>query len=71
MQDVAKNLELEARGAQTLVIWTDCDREGENIGFEIVQVCRRANPRIEVLRGRFSVVQAREIHQAMRNLVPL
>jgi DNA topoisomerase IA len=28
MQDVAKNLENEARRSEALVIWTDCDREG-------------------------------------------
>jgi len=61
MKDVARNLELEARSAQALVIWTDCDREGENIGYEIVQVCQKVNPRLEVWRARFSVVQARYI----------
>ncbi len=34
MQDVEKTLKQEARGCKTLIIWTDCDREGENIGFE-------------------------------------
>jgi len=61
MKDVALNLEREARQAQMLVIWTDCDREGEYIGTEIVDVCRKANPRIEVKRGRFSVVQFRSV----------
>jgi hypothetical protein len=31
MTDVARNLEIEARGAQRLVIWTDCDREGSSL----------------------------------------
>jgi DNA topoisomerase-3 len=33
-------LEREVRGCQHLIIWTDCDREGENIGFEAIQVCK-------------------------------
>jgi len=33
------------------VIWTDADREGENIGFEIIDVCREVNPRIQVYRS--------------------
>jgi len=35
-----RTLEREIRGCQTLIIWTDCDREGENIGYEVIQVCR-------------------------------
>lgn len=35
-----RTLEREARGCQKLVIWTDGDREGENIGFEIIDVCK-------------------------------
>lgn len=38
MGQVAKNLEIEARRCSQLIIWTDCDREGENIGWEIEQV---------------------------------
>ena len=34
-----RTLEREIRGCQVLIIWTDCDREGENIGFEVIQVC--------------------------------
>ena len=46
----------EARSAHTLMIWTDCDREGENIGWEIMTVCRKAKPNILVKRARFSAI---------------
>ena len=59
MKEVALNLEAESRYSQHLVIWTDCDREGEHIGSEIASVCLKANPRLQVWRGRFSVVQER------------
>lgn len=49
----------EARQATHLMIWTDCDREGEAIGHEIVQVCRKANPRLIVKRARFSAIIAK------------
>lgn len=41
------------------MIWTDCDREGEHIGSEVAQVCRKANPRIIVKRARFSAIIAK------------
>lgn len=70
-KSVAANLKAEARHARVLIIWTDCDREGESIGSEIVQICSESNPRLEVLRARFSVVQRGEIVHAINNLVPL
>jgi len=57
-KDIEKNLQQEARRAQTLMIWTDCDREGEHIGYEVVTVCKRANARITVKRARFSAIIA-------------
>ena len=50
------NLVNEARRADMLMIWTDCDREGENIGAEVAKICRRGNPRIRVKRARFSAI---------------
>ena len=59
METVQRNIAAESRTAQVLVIWTDCDREGENIGSEIISVCLAGNPRLMVLRARFSVIQPR------------
>lgn len=66
-----RNLAHEARNANQVMIWTDCDREGENIGAEVAQVCRRSNQRIVVTRARFSSVTPAEIHRAMQNPVQL
>ncbi|KCV73336.1 hypothetical protein H696_00875 [Fonticula alba] len=65
---VCRNLEAEARGVQALVIWTDCDREGEYIGAQVAEVCRRVNPSLRVLRAHFSSIIPRDIHAAMRQL---
>ncbi|KAG0079394.1 DNA topoisomerase [Podila epicladia] len=64
---VERNLAQQARRSQQLMIWTDCDREGENIGAEVASVCLQANPRIQVTRARFSSVTPNEINRAMRN----
>jgi DNA topoisomerase-3 len=32
---ISEFLFVQVRGAKTLIIWTDCDREGENIGMEV------------------------------------
>lgn len=58
-KQVAQNLRDESRRADLLMIWTDCDREGEHIGAEVVEMCRRVNSRIEVKRAKFSAIIAK------------
>ncbi|KAI0066039.1 prokaryotic type I DNA topoisomerase [Artomyces pyxidatus] len=70
-KSIEKNLIQEARKAQQLMIWTDCDREGENIGAEIAKVCRKARPGIVVKRARFSAIIAQQIHNAAQHPVDL
>ena len=48
---IKKTLQREVRGAKLLIIWTDCDREGENIGMEVVTVCREVLPGVRILRA--------------------
>ncbi len=55
---IEQNLLTQARRANVLMIWTDCDREGEHIGSEIVAVCRKAKRDIVVKRARFSAIIA-------------
>ena len=59
MLNLAKNLEREARSAAVLVIWTDCDQEGESIGAEVASICKKSNPNIRVKRAKFSSIQQR------------
>lgn len=66
-KSIEANLQSEAHRADKLMIWTDCDREGEHIGYEIVTACRSRNSRIVVLRARFSAIIPAQIHQACQN----
>ena len=69
MKNVQKNLENLVRTANLLVLWTDCDREGENIGFEVVHVCRNVKRAIPVKRARFSEMTPAAIRRAIANLI--
>ncbi|XP_010320982.2 DNA topoisomerase 3-alpha isoform X1 [Solanum lycopersicum] len=67
--DIKRTLEAEARSCQWIILWLDCDREGENIAFEVLDVCRQANHNLTVWRARFSALIDREIHQSVQTLV--
>ena len=69
MKLIGETLKDEARRADVLIIWTDCDREGEGIGYEIVHVCQEVNRHLDVLRAKFSELTAAAINRAMLNLV--
>ncbi|GIL45930.1 hypothetical protein Vafri_3041 [Volvox africanus] len=78
---VCEHLQREGRGCDALVLWLDCDREGENICFEVMDnvvpyMSRRggggggggSQPQT-VFRARFSAITAPEIRTAMNSLV--
>ncbi|KOB66734.1 DNA topoisomerase, partial [Operophtera brumata] len=66
--DAPKTLEREIRSCQGLIIWTDCDREGENIGFEIIQVCTAAKSNLRIFRAKFSEITSVSVNRALQNL---
>lgn len=55
-QAIKQTLEEEARRCQWLVLWLDCDREGENIAYEVIEVCTGANNHLYIWRARFSAL---------------
>ena len=67
-KDVARNLVELARRAEWLILWLDCDREGENIAFEVRQACLEANPRLMVFRARFSALVFSDLSRALEHL---
>lgn len=65
---IKRTLEREIKGCQHLILWTDGDREGENIADEIVQVCTGVRKRFQIHRARFSEITTQSIMRACNNL---
>ncbi|KAK9804028.1 hypothetical protein WJX73_004084 [Symbiochloris irregularis] len=69
---VCRHLQSEAKGCTHLVLWLDCDREGENICFEVMEhtlAWMQRVPGQQVFRARFSSITAPDIRAAMDKLV--
>ena len=48
----------------------DCDREGENIAYEVIDCVKKANSRISIYRAHFSALIPEEIWRSIRTLTP-
>ncbi|KAI5167042.1 DNA topoisomerase III [Nematocida sp. AWRm78] len=69
MADVSRTLVHLSKDCDMLIIWTDCDREGENIGMQVANLVR---DRIrEVKRARFSGLSKYDVMHAVENLCRL
>jgi DNA topoisomerase-3 len=44
-----------------IILWLDCDREGEAIGYEVLGVCQETKPNIQVMRAHFSALIPRSV----------
>ncbi|KAJ3659335.1 hypothetical protein Zmor_011025 [Zophobas morio] len=63
----------EAKGCENLILWLDCDKEGENICFEVMNSVARSMAgdvysRKVTYRARFSAITDRDIKAAFNNL---
>ena len=61
------NLEQLAIRATVLMIWTDCDREGEYIGSEIRKICTSKNNTLTSVESKIFLTDRRELHNALIN----
>lgn len=43
------------------MLWLDCDREGENIAFEVIDICTAVNQHLTIKRARFSALIERSL----------
>lgn len=62
----------EARGCDVLVLWLDCDKEGENICFEVMDAVSSSIKNVRspsvTFRAKFSAITDKDIKHAMNNL---
>lgn len=66
-------LALEAKGCDNLVLWLDCDKEGENICYEVMgcvskSILGNVYSDTVTYRARFSAITDKDIKEAFRNL---
>ncbi|KAI3987097.1 hypothetical protein MKX01_036887 [Papaver californicum] len=67
--DIKRTLEEEARRCDWLILWLDCDREGENIAYEVIDVCSAVNTRLDISRAKFSALTDGDVNYAVQNLI--
>ena len=65
---VLQHLRDAADGVGWLCLWLDCDREGENICFEVLKVLPEFSAD-RIWRASFSAVTELEVHRALQRLV--
>ena len=75
MRGLAAALAAEARRSDAVVLWLDCDREGEAICFEVLAACAKGKQAFNnyngplVRRAKFSSLVPRDLEAAVRALV--
>jgi len=66
---VVDHLKELSKDCQYLMLWLDCDREGENICYEVMSVCRENFPDDRnIYRAKFSALTEVEIKHAFKHM---
>lgn len=63
-----KHLQDIAKGSDFIVLWMDCDREGENINFEVLDCMSGHYSYDRVYRAHFSAINPSDIMKAYNKL---
>ena len=70
-KEIIRALKNLAKKADTIIIGTDFDREGELIGSDALSCCQEVNQTAPVYRARYSAFTKQEITHAFNNLVQM
>lgn len=68
MKQIIENLQNLSYTSDLLILWLDCDLEGEAIAKEVEEACLKANPKLEVKRARFSALTKSDIKYSTNHL---
>ena len=66
---IVHHLSHSARDCDYLVLWLDCDKEGENICFEVISIVEKyIRNSSRIYRARFSAITSHALHSALSSL---
>ena len=55
-----------------MVLWLDCDKEGENICYEVLDICKKNIPNSKkvqrIYRAKFSSIASKDIKESFNQL---
>ncbi|XP_047134051.1 DNA topoisomerase 3-beta-1 isoform X1 [Hydra vulgaris] len=69
--NIVKHLKVAGKEVDFLVLWLDCDKEGENICFEVIDCVKpfmKQSNKQMIYRAHFSAITDKDIKNAMHNL---
>ncbi len=67
-KNIVHLLEKSGASADSVVIATDADREGESIGVEALRFIQKKNPKVKVQRAYFSAITPKDLEEAFSKL---